>query len=238
MLAAYFYKKRLRRIGVRISSVRQLNRTVRLEVEAPCYLQGARFANFDERPTKIGAYTYFRSDIVVSGCSAIGRYGSIARGVRIGAENHDLDFVSTHPFITDSDYTGIEQLPKSRVENRVVTIGHDVWIGLGAMVLDGVNVGDGAVIAAGAVVTKDVPAYAIVGGVPARVIRYRFSEDICARLVASQWWEFDVRELLKRYDLTHPAAFLEQFDPTQMPRFTPPRYSIAERGRKIFVIGD
>ncbi|TGS10556.1 CatB-related O-acetyltransferase [Mesorhizobium sp. M2E.F.Ca.ET.209.01.1.1] len=72
-----------------------------------------------------------------------------------------------------------------------ITVGNDVWIGHGAMILPGVEIGDGAVIGAGAVVTKNVPPYAIVGGSPARLIRYRFSQDIVVKLLAIQWWRWD-----------------------------------------------
>jgi len=73
-------------------------------------------------------------------------------------------------------------------EFKKVTIGNDVWIGTRALIMDGVTVGDGAVIGAGAVVTKDVPPYAIVGGVPAKIIKYRFSEKKISQMLELQWW--------------------------------------------------
>ena len=72
-----------------------------------------------------------------------------------------------------------------------ITVGNDVWIGNGAMILPGIRIGDGAIVGAGSVVTKDVPPYAIVGGSPARLIRYRFPEEIVAKLLAIQWWRWD-----------------------------------------------
>ncbi|CDX56463.1 Chloramphenicol acetyltransferase [Mesorhizobium plurifarium] len=72
-----------------------------------------------------------------------------------------------------------------------ITVGNDVWIGNGAMILPGIKIGDGAIVGAGSVVTKDVPPYAIVGGSPARLIRYRFSEEIISKLLAIQWWRWD-----------------------------------------------
>ena len=83
-------------------------------------------------------------------------------------------------------------------EYRPITIGNDVWIGARAMVMDGVEVGDGAIVAANAVVTKDVPPYAIVGGVPAKVIRYRFAPEKIEALQLLQWWSWPLEEICRR----------------------------------------
>lgn len=107
----------------------------------------------------------------------IGRFCSIGRGCSIGAAKHRLDQISSHPAIADQIYDHVE-------------IGHDVWIGDQAIVLSGVTIGTGAVVGAGAVVTKDVPPYAIVGGIPAKLIRMRFDARTVERLLASCWWEY------------------------------------------------
>jgi acetyltransferase-like isoleucine patch superfamily enzyme len=93
-----------------------------------------------------------------------------------------------------------------------ITVGNDVWIGDGAMILPGVEIGDGAVVGAGAVVTKNVPPYAIVGGSPARLIRYRFSQDVIAKLLAIQWWRWDDDKVKREADmLTGPIeTFIEK----------------------------
>lgn len=114
----------------------------------------------------------------------IGKYCSIGYNVDIGMFEHPIDFVSTSPKIykNNSDWNEISNPP---------IIKNDVWIGSQAVILQGVTIGNGAVIASGAVVTKDVPPYAIVGGVPAKVIKYRFSQETIDKLQKIEWWNKD-----------------------------------------------
>jgi acetyltransferase-like isoleucine patch superfamily enzyme len=121
----------------------------------------------------------------------IGRYGSIADDVNILlGGNHRMDFVTTYPFgampALWPEAAGRNDYAVSRGD---VVIGHDVWLGSGCMIMSGVTIGHGAVVAARAVVTKDVAPYTIVGGNPAQVIRARFDERTVARLLASAWWD-------------------------------------------------
>jgi chloramphenicol O-acetyltransferase type B len=126
----------------------------------------------------------------------VGSYSSIAEDVQIfvGGEHHP-EWVSTFPFRAAFRMPGRFE-DGQPVSRGPVTIGNDVWIGLGALILSGVTVGDGAVIAANAVVTKDVRPYAIVGGNPAREIRRRFRDDQVDRLLEIRWWDWPEAELL------------------------------------------
>lgn len=138
----------------------------------------------------IGDYTYVgRHSRIIH--AEIGKFCSISSDVRVGMSSHTLNLISTSPIFTENkNATGHSWTKTSEVNPyKKVKIGNDVWIGMRAMVLGGVTVGNGAVIGAGAIVTKDVPPYAIVVGVPAKVTRYRFTDDIIQKLEDCQWWK-------------------------------------------------
>jgi acetyltransferase-like isoleucine patch superfamily enzyme len=132
--------------------------------------------------SKIGSYTYIGRNTHITK-SDIGRYSSIGNNVSIGQGEHSLDQVSTSSRFYASAW---DLLTTGKCE-----VGHDVWVGVDAVILRGVRIGVGAVVAANAVVTKDVPPFAIVGGVPARLIRYRFSKEKQKVILESAWWELD-----------------------------------------------
>lgn len=124
----------------------------------------------------------------------IGKFCSIAGDyTQIGMGNHSLDYISTSSiFSAKRNGTGISWSDNTVFEEfEEISIGNDVWIGSSVKIMPGVHVGNGAVIGAGAIVTKDVPPYAIVVGVPAKIIRYRFPEDVIIQLENSKWWELD-----------------------------------------------
>ena len=135
------------------------------------------------------------------GSVSVGNYCSIADGVEfmIG-ENHRTDWVSTFPFRVRFGLHDAHRDGHPRGDGNIV-VGNDVWIGHHALIMSGVTIGDGAVIAARAVVTRDVPAYTIVAGVPAKPLRARFPEDDIAALLALRWWDWPEEELLTIVDL-------------------------------------
>lgn len=143
---------------------------------------------------EIGPYSYGRPKVRFPESGArltIGPYCSIADKVEILlGGNHRTDWVTTYPFAAMRGlWPGVEAPEAYHASRGDVVIGADVWLGSGCMILSGVRIGPGAVVAARAVVTKDVPPYAIVGGNPARVIRHRFPPEIVAGLMATAWWE-------------------------------------------------
>lgn len=142
--------------------------------------------------TTIGDHSYVGGGSHLQNCT-IGRYCSIGPRVQIGLGLHPTDRVSTYPGFYSASASGATKFhhDPSFEETRPVLVGHDVWIGAGAMLMDGVTVGDSAIIAAGAVVTTDVAPYDIVAGVPARVIRARLPTEMVAFLQELRWWDRD-----------------------------------------------
>lgn len=157
---------------------------------------------------KLGAYSY------VNGASRfysteIGRFCGIGMHVLVGGPEHSLDRLSIHPFSysrrnsfpNDSSYQELKTRSPASQEILPTRIGNDVWIGAHAYIRRGVKVGDGAVVGAHAIVTKDVPPYAVVVGSPARILRFRFSLEIIERLLALQWWQyFPERKIVGDWD--------------------------------------
>ncbi|MFH1717493.1 MAG: CatB-related O-acetyltransferase [Planctomycetota bacterium] len=148
----------------------------------------------------IGMYSYGGCfDLrLIKAPTRIGRYCSFGSGVCVFSANHPLEHKSTHPFFYAPAFGYVQK------EERLVgsiEIGNDVWIGRNAIILSGTGrIGDGAVIGAGSVVTKEVPDFAVVAGSPARIIRYRFSEATVEKLKRERWWDKDIAVLKENID--------------------------------------
>jgi len=145
---------------------------------------------------EIGMYTH--GECFVPGAfdrhTSVGRYCSIAANVRTMNRNHPLELKSMHAFFFNNN---LGYCSKDPVNYIPLSIGSDVWFGYGATIMPAVkSIGHGAVVAAGAVVNKNVPPYAVVVGNPARIVRYRFPKEVIEELLASCWWENDIEQLL------------------------------------------
>ncbi|WP_422840509.1 CatB-related O-acetyltransferase [Aeromonas veronii] len=156
----------------------------------------------------LGRYTYISSRSRLSNVN-VGAFVSIGPDCRIGLGLHPLgNNVSTHPVFYTANNPAINvdsvlyrKNHKNLIkETKRIFIGSDVWIGANAIIMDGVNIEDGAVIAAGAVVTSDVKSYEVVGGVPAKHIRYRFSPEKISSLNRLKWWDNEDEAILRKMD--------------------------------------
>jgi acetyltransferase-like isoleucine patch superfamily enzyme len=152
---------------------------------------------------RIGKHSFVTSGALCSNTS-IGRYCSIANNVLIGPAEHPTNYLSTYDVFLDYTFYKERSLKKT-------IIGNDVWIGANAVIRRGIKIGDGAVVGAGAIVLSDVPPYAIVAGVPAKIIRYRFNEEIIKKLLELKWWEID-ETLLSSMDFSDIEKCIKTLD--------------------------
>lgn len=143
---------------------------------------------------ELGDYSYISGPRSYVEDAIIGKYCSIARQVTIGVSGHNYNWVTTSPIITSTQY-GIIRSNISEPQRERPIIGNDVWIGMNVIIMRGIKIGDGAVVAAGSVVTKDVVPYSIVGGNPARHIKYRFSSEVIERLLDICWWDWPEQKI-------------------------------------------
>ena len=152
--------------------------------------------------SEIGDFSYVGRNFT-SWHARIGKFCSISWNVSIGGANHDYNRITQHAFLYASQF-GILEPGKEQGYNRFNTeceIGNDVWIGCNSVICRNVHIGDGVVIGAGSVVTKDVEPYTIVGGVPAKVIKERCSKELAYRLQRTEWWNLPVAVIKANFDL-------------------------------------
>lgn len=175
--------------------------------------QGSRLNN-----ATFGDYSYCDRYADIAN-ARIGKFANIAAFSRIGATDHPLDTAACHHFLYRSadywDDTARDEAFFLKRKSRTAHIGHDTWIGAGAMIKPEVTLGDGAVVAAGAVVTKDVDPYTIVAGTPAKPLRLRQPRDIADRLIALAWWNWphdQLRAALTDFRAMKAETFLEKYE--------------------------
>ena len=181
-----------------------------------------RFTEIKERvqfwDSELGDYSYIeRHEEAIY--TKIGKFCAIASNARINALEHPTERISQHKITyRPNEYFLGAKIDKAFRDGRIakpVEIGHDVWIGHGAIVMPGVKIGHGAVVAAGAVVTKDVAPYAIAAGVPAKFLKWRFEPTISTRIIALAWWDWDHEQLAQAVDdmrALSVAAVLEKYE--------------------------
>ena len=190
-------------------------------LEPPCSLKWMQI----EHSLTMGAFSYAVSGYYFA--VRMGRYVSIGEQVQIGRHNHPMNWISTSPmfynhrklfnvgdqFAAAADFTAYRPSAdmRSDIKATATHIGNDVWIGHGALVKPGVRIGDGAVVGANAVVTHDVPPYAVVAGNPAIVKKYRLPKELIVPMRQSAWWKYAPWDL-KGLSVNEPERFLAEFD--------------------------
>ncbi|MBY6082286.1 LbetaH domain-containing protein [Ruegeria arenilitoris] len=194
-------------------------------IHPDCQITGSSFGAFVEigagtRVTNsvFGDYTYCDRTCDIAN-ARIGKFANIASFTRIGATDHPIEKASLHHFhYRSADYWDDAEDDAdwfARRAGRLAQIGHDTWIGHAAIIKPEVTIGHGAIVASGAIVTKDVPPYTIVGGVTAHPIRRRFPEHVAERMMALAWWDWDnarLRAALPDFRALPAEAFLEKYE--------------------------
>lgn len=168
------------------------------DAESPIRIE--RDVVISNKKIKIGRYTFIGKGASIGrNTESIGRYCSLASGCVVGLNYHPMEKLSTSAAFYSKSwgiYNGDVDYISSFQEGRQTIIKNDVWVGANVIILGGVSIGNGAVIGAGSVVTKDVPDYAVVAGNPAKIIRYRFNEGVIKKLLYLKWWEKEPKMII------------------------------------------
>lgn len=222
-----------------------------------------------EAPVNLGGDNCFFGDCSIGAFSClqnrcefthttIGRYCSLASQVCAGPGQHFTHNLTTHPFIWDPEdqsarlgqFESYRKIMGRRPFSRPATIpramsapgiriGHDVWIGTRVIIMGGVTIGDGAVLAAGAIVTKDVAPYSVVAGVPAREVKKRFAPDLIEKLLELQWWNYDMAHVSNQVDFGQVEAVVEfmndRIKAGTLPEFTPDKFEAKRQGGNVII---
>lgn len=193
----------------------------------------------------MGAYSYTYSPL--DPLLKVGRYTSIARGLQFFGTGHPVEHVSTSPFTYSPQRGSLLLKPyedKNVAFNNIiyrgkgggqgVVIGNDVWIGQNVTIKFGVKIGDGAIIAANSVVTKDVPPYTVCGGIPAKFIKKRFDDNIINKFLETKWWNYDLIDL-NGLSFEEPRAFLDKLSSLKLCEYNPNSITASDLLRQYFL---
>jgi acetyltransferase-like isoleucine patch superfamily enzyme len=225
---SFYSRRRLERHGCKLATkVSNLGKTVTLVLEEHVKLGKIDIYGGEH---SFGAYSYMRSGGELYGSTTVGRFCSIGQNVIIGLEKnkHPINWLSTSFFSKN-----IEKYYETLCLNNKTIVGNDCWIGRDAVIMSGVNIGNGAIIGARALVTSDVPPYAIYAGIPAKLIRYRFSAEMIERVNESRWWNTSI-SYLNRLKLDEPESCVNQikfFDTVSIAQYR--KFRITRQGIKF-----
>lgn len=201
-------RQALEAIGVFANDgVERINAESTIRIEMPLAIRRTSVGFYGS--ATIGAFGTFDS-VVSPDIASIGRYVSVACNAQFGVFEHPIDRLTNSAVTFHKDYFGRGPEPSPLEEKRPIVIEHDVLVGDGALIKRGVTLHTGCIVGARAVVTKDVPPYAVVGGSPARILKYRLPRKTIKRLLMSEWWRYDLRQVpFPLGDIDRVLAYIE-----------------------------